>query len=193
MQEIRNNEPQYLGWRQRWPSSTTQFVVGGADETDNELLSTTEFGFKSLGLRRVYFSSFRPIPDTPLQDTPPTLPKRELRLYQASYLLRDYGYTMEELPFESDGNLPFHTDPKVLWADKFLRQEPLELNYADYDRLLRIPGVGRKSAQAIIKARIMCRINTIDEIAHIGINVMRMSPYVLLNGKRPPFQQSFLT
>jgi len=179
--DIRETEPPTNGWHHKWPSSTTQFVVGATDESDHELLATTEFGYKKLGLGRVYFSPFRPIPDTPLQDASPTNTRRELRLYQASFLLRDYGFTLDELPINGSGFLPLHTDPKVLWANNFLRPEPVELNNADYDHLLRIPGIGRKSALAIIKVRKIGRITAINEIAQLGIKIVRISPYILKN------------
>ncbi len=80
-------------------SSTTELVVGPAGERDVEILSTTEFLHRQLKLARVYFSAFRPIPDTPLDNEPATDPARQFRLYQASFLLRDYEFDVEELPF----------------------------------------------------------------------------------------------
>jgi predicted DNA-binding helix-hairpin-helix protein len=191
VQDIRETEPPINGWHHKWPSSTTQFVVGAANESDHELLTTTEFGYHKLGLGRVYFSPFRPIPDTPLQDAAPTNTRRELRLYQASFLLRDYGFTLDELPIDDSGFLPLDTDPKVLWANNFLSQELVELNDADFAHLLRIPGIGRKSALAIIKARKIGRLTTINDLAQLGIKIMRISPYILINGRRPPHQLSF--
>ncbi|MBN1262111.1 MAG: radical SAM protein [Anaerolineae bacterium] len=94
------------------PSMTTQFVVGAAGESDVELLLTTEQLTRRLGLARAYFSIFSPVPDTPLEMLPPASLTRQRRLYQASFLLRDYGFAAEELPFAQDGNLPLETDPK---------------------------------------------------------------------------------
>ncbi len=96
---------------------TTQFVVGAVDETDLELLSTTASLQNELHLGRAYFSAFRPVPDTPFENEPPTPPLRQHRLYQASFLLRDYGFDLEDLPFEpASGNLPLTIDPKLAWA-----------------------------------------------------------------------------
>jgi predicted DNA-binding helix-hairpin-helix protein len=110
------------------PSSTTEFVVGAAGEHDVEILSTTEYLHRQLKLARVYFSAFRPIHDTPLDNLPATDPARQLRLYQASFLLRDYGFEVEELPFAGEGDLPTHTDPKRAWADEHLTHAPVEIN-----------------------------------------------------------------
>ena len=89
VEEIRRTQPKYKGWKGHWPSSVTQFVVGGAGESDLELLTTTDYLYHHLGLRRAYFSPFDPISNTPLENQPPTPIIREHRLYQASFLLRD--------------------------------------------------------------------------------------------------------
>ena len=122
--EIRRSTPPVHTWNGHWPSTVTQFVAGGADESDTELLSTTSWLMKNVRLQRAYFSAFNPIRDTPLENKPATDPMREHRLYQASFLLRDYGFAMEELPFEQDGNLPLQQDPKLLWAYEHLRENP---------------------------------------------------------------------
>jgi len=140
--QIRNKLPAHQGWNNRWPSSVTQFVVGGAGESDLELLQTTEYLYRELRLKRTYFSPFSPIPDTPLENLAPTSPQREHRLYEASFLLRDYGFSVEELPFEESGNLPGHVDPKLAWALANLSDKPIELNQASRQELLRIPGIG---------------------------------------------------
>jgi predicted DNA-binding helix-hairpin-helix protein len=188
VEEIRRTKPAYLGWNGRWPSSTTQFVVGGVGETDLELLATTEGLYKQLYLRRAYFSAFRPITDTPMEHLPPESPRREHRLYQASFLLRDYGFAMEELPFNASGNLPLNSDPKAAWAYVHLSNHPVEINHADQNELLRIPGIGPKSAAAIIKARRYQRFHDLSELGKLGIRASRAAPYVLLDGKRPAYQ-----
>src|SRR5512137_26669 len=139
--EIRHTQPTYMGRNGHWPSSVTQFVAGGSGESDLELLSTTSYLYNHLGLRRVYFSPFSPIPNTPLENQPPTPIIREHRLYQASFLLRDYGFELEELPFEVDGGLPSQTDPKLAWARRNLIEQPVEINGADRLQLLHIPGI----------------------------------------------------
>ncbi|RPI24534.1 MAG: radical SAM protein, partial [Chloroflexota bacterium] len=148
--EIRHSQPSYRGWNGRWPSTVTQFVVGGAGESDLELLSTTEYLHRNLHLGRAYFSAFNPIPDTPLEEQPAENPMREHRLYQASFLLRDYGFSLEDMPFENSGHLPLDTDPKLAWAQVNLTGNPVDINRADRHELMRIPGIGPKSADAIL-------------------------------------------
>src|SRR5512145_1026164 len=131
VEEIRQSQPASRGWKGRWPSTTTQFVAGGADESDLELLTTTDWLMKNVRLKRAYFSAFHPIEDTPMENKPAVDPMREHRLYQASFLLRDYGFDLEEMPFAQDGNLPLPTDPKLAWAQLNLVERPLEINKAD--------------------------------------------------------------
>lgn len=190
--EIRRRRSPNKSWNGQWPSSVTQFVVGAVGDTDVELLSTTEHLYKSLNLGRVYYSRFNPIMDTPLENVPPTSIKREHRLYQASYLLRDYNFTLEELPFCDDGCLPAEKDPKLLWAEINLANQPVEINKAEYSELLRIPGIGPKGAKSIINARKIHPLMFLDDLKKLGINHQRAVPYILLNGKRPPYQSAFL-
>jgi predicted DNA-binding helix-hairpin-helix protein len=194
MDEIRRSQPRQLTWKGYWPSSVTQFVVGGAGESDVELLSTSDFLYNELHVKRAYFSAFTPQPDTPLENHPPTSPKRELRLYQASFLLRDYGFTAEEMPFDEHGNLPLHEDPKLAWAQANLSAYPVNINQASRDELLRIPGIGPKSAGAILAARRtgqQIRLHDLGDLYKIGVNANRAAPFILLDGKRPGFQLKF--
>ena len=151
--EIRKTQPPDKGWNGRWPSSVTQFVAGGSGESDLELLTTTDYLYHHLGLRRAYYSPFSPVPDTPLENQPPTPVIREHRLYQASFLLRDYGFDVEELPFEADGRLPLQTDPKLAWAQRNLSENPIEVNLAERQALMRVPGIGAKGAESILRIR----------------------------------------
>jgi len=167
-------------------SSTTEFVVGPAGEPDVELLSVTEYLHRQLGLARVYFSAFRPVPDTPLDNVAPTDDTRRIRLYQASFLIRDYGFGLEELPFTANGNLPLHVDPKRAWAEAHLREAPLEVNTASRQELLRVPGIGAKGADRILAARRRGRLRSLEDLRGVGVaNVTRAAPYLLLDGKRP--------
>ena len=186
--EIRRDQPDILGWRGHWPSSVTQFVVGAVGENDLELLHTTDYLYHKFHLRRAYFSPFDPIPDTPLENQPAESVKREHRLYEASFLLRDYGFGLEELPFEGDGNLPLDTDPKLAWAQTNLSETPLEINRASRSQLLRIPGIGPKSADAILSGRRQNKISSLVDLRKIGINPSRAAPFILLDGKKPSYQ-----
>ncbi len=190
VEEIRKSEPSYKGWNGRWPSTTTQFVVGGADESDLELLTTTAWLNKNVRLKRAYFSAFNPISDTPLENKAPTDPLREHRLYQASFLLRDYGFDLEDLPFVDDGFLPLRADPKQAWAQIHLKEKPIEINHADRIELLRIPGIGIKGAEAILHARRSNKLNDLSSLRKLGVAAERAAPFILLNGKRTEHQPS---
>ncbi|MCA9968651.1 MAG: radical SAM protein [Anaerolineales bacterium] len=188
IEAIRQSQPAHLGWNGRWPSSTTQFVVGGADESDVELLSTAEYMHKQLKLARVYYSRFTPVRDTPLENRPAENPLREHRLYQASFLFRDYDFALEEMPFDQAGRLPLDTDPKLAWAVANLRQAPVEVNRADRDSLLRVPGIGPKGADAILRARRLGTLREVRDLQQIGVQTKRLRPFVLLDGRRPTYQ-----
>jgi predicted DNA-binding helix-hairpin-helix protein len=188
--EIRRTQPASRGWQGHWPSSVTQFVAGGSGESDLELLSATQYLYRQLGLKRTYYSPFDPIPDTPLENQPPTPLIREHRLYQASFLLRDYGFELEELPFEADGTLPLQRDPKLAWAQRNLVEQPIEINRADRLKLLRIPGIGLKGAAAILQARHLAKINDVTSLRKLGICTEKASPYLLINGRRADHQLS---
>lgn len=174
-------------------SLVTQFVVGAVGDTDLELLSISERLYRRLGLQRAYYSAFNPIEETPFADIAPTSPTREHRLYQASFLLRDYDWDVEDLPFVGEGNLRLDVDPKRAWADDHLRHSPVEVMRADRRELMRVPGIGPKGAQAIINARRRGRLADLGHLRTIGIRgPQRAAPYILLDGRRPPHQLSFL-
>jgi predicted DNA-binding helix-hairpin-helix protein len=187
---IRKEEPPANAWKGTWPSTVTQFVVGGADEADLEILSTTEVLHRQMGLTRAYFSAFNPVPETPLENKLPTPLVRQNRLYQASYLLRDYGFSMEELPFENSGNLPLNIDPKLAMAQRNFSHNPIEINVASREQLLRIPGIGPKGVSLILKERREHKFTNLDHLRKMGIKPHKAAPFILLNGKRPPQQLS---
>lgn len=190
VEQIRTSMPSHLGWNGHWPSSTTQFVVGGAGEHDIELLSTTEKLNQQVRLARAYYSGFNPVEGTPLENMPPVNPWRQHRLYQASFLLRDYAFNLEEMPFNPEGDLPLKTDPKQAWADQNLREGQVEINRAERIELLRVPGIGPKGANRIILARKQHRICSLDDLKALGIRPSRAAPYILLDGWKPPVQLS---
>jgi predicted DNA-binding helix-hairpin-helix protein len=187
---IRRTQPPVHTWNGRWPSTTTQFVVGAAGESDLELMTTTAALNQQVHLARAYFSGFNPIEGTPLENLDPVNPWREHRLYQASFLLRDYGFDLEELPFAGDGNLPLGTDPKLAWARDNLSQAPIEINQAGRHELLRIPGVGPKTAEIILSARRSNKIRGLNDLRRLGIPVDKAAPFLLLDGHRTPLQLS---
>jgi len=192
IEKIRNTQPPHKGWSGHWPSSVTQFVVSAVGESDLDLLVTTQYLYKQLHLKRAYYSSFNPISDTPLENVPPGSPVREHRLYEASFLLRDYGFNLEELPFNQSGHLPLDVDPKYAWAQSNLLAHPIEVNKADMSTLLRIPGIGPKGAKSIVSARIKNKLKNAEELTIFGINMRRAAPFILVDGKSASFQMSFL-
>ncbi len=188
VEEIRRSEPAHKGWNGRWPSTVTQFVAGGSDESDLELLTTTDWLMKNVRLTRAYYSAFFPIRDTPMENKAAVDPLREHRLYQASFLLRDYGFDLEEMPFVQNGNLPLATDPKLAWAQQNLQGKPLEINQAEQSELLRIPGIGPKGADAILRARRAGKLKDLAALKKLGIVTARAAPFVVLDGRRPERQ-----
>jgi predicted DNA-binding helix-hairpin-helix protein len=187
VEEIRQTQ-RANSWNGRWPSSVTQFVVGAVGESDLELLTTSAYLLNTLRLSRTYYSAFSPVTNTPLEENPAEDPLRQHRLYQASFLMRDYGFDLEEMPFNQDGNLPLTADPKRAWAEAHLSDSPVELNKADRETLLRVPGIGPKSAEVIVSARQRSRIKGLVDLKALGVNSSRPAPFVLLDGKRPEYQ-----
>lgn len=167
---------------------TTQFVVGAAKEPDREIMATAAWLYKQLDLRRAYYSAFQPVVNTPLEGETPTPPLREHRLYQSDWLLRQYGFQLEELVFDEEGNLPQEADPKIMWAKAHPERFPIEINRADRWELLRIPGVGPRSASRILKLRREQKLHDLSDLQKIGAVAERAAPYILLDGRRPMSQ-----
>lgn len=182
--QIRRDNPQ-----QRLANTVTQFVVGAVGDTDLELLSLSERLYGQLNLSRVYYSGFHPVEQTPLEHVAAVDPMREHRLYQASFLLRDYGFGLEDLSFERGENLRQDVDPKRAWAEVNLRHAPIDLQTADREALLRVPNIGPQSADAIIRARAAHRLVDVSQLKALGVKAVEsLAPYILLDGKRPAQQ-----
>jgi predicted DNA-binding helix-hairpin-helix protein len=183
--DIRKQHP-----HEKLAGTVTQFVVGAVGDTDLELLSLSSQLYRNLGLRRVYYSPFHPVEQTPLENVAPTPTIREHRLYQASFLLRDYAWDVEDLPFSDHGNLPTTVDPKKAWADAHLRNNPVDLRTAERAQLLRVPGIGPKSADSLLRARTQGKITSLADLRKIGIAAPEnAAPYILIGGRRPPVQE----
>jgi predicted DNA-binding helix-hairpin-helix protein len=163
-------------------SLTTQFVVGAVGESDRELLETVQRAHRELGLWRAYFSAFHPIDKSPFSEMPAEDPTRALRLYQSDFMIRDYGFRYDELPFDEQGLLPRDKTPKQAWAERNLH-EPIELNRAPRHLLLRVPGIGPKSADKIIAARREASLHDIAQLKALGVTTGWAAPYVLLDGR----------
>src|SRR6266699_3177876 len=169
----------------------TQFVVGAVGDTDLELLSLSSSLYHQYGLTRAYYSGFSPVIQTPFENLLATDPLREHRLYQASFLLRDYGWNVEDFPFLPDGNMELELDLKRAWAERYLRQAPIEIMIANRQQLLRIPGIGPVGADAILKARRQGRLTSMSDLQKLGIRAPEQtSPYILLDGHRPAMQMN---
>jgi predicted DNA-binding helix-hairpin-helix protein len=184
---LRQNQHRLEPWVKR-PSLTTQFVVGPAGESDRELLSTVNTLYQEAHLARAYYSPFNPIRGTILENTPKTPPLREHRLYQADWLLRFYGFKVNELPFDEQGHLPLDRDPKLSWAQIHLSQQPVEVNRAGRAELLRVPGIGPKTVEAILAARRTGRLSEVGDLKKLGVQTERANPFILLNGRRANYQ-----
>ena len=139
--------------------TSTQFVVGAADETDREVVAYMGGLYGRLGFRRIYFSAYQrglgdpSIPGEQSRASNADLLAREHRLYQADFLLRTYGFAAEEIGFDSAGNLPLDLDPKEAWARSHPERFPVDLNRADREDLLRVPGLGPVAVRRILAAR----------------------------------------
>lgn len=193
IEDIRRSASPQLAWKHAWPSSCTQFVVGAVGETDLDLLQTTHQLQTQFKITRAYYSNFSPVIHTPFEHLPPSNPWRQHRLYQAFFLLRDYQFDFEELPFNPIGNLNLDKDPKLLWAEAHLQHDPIEINTADYPQLLRIPGIGAVNAKKIIQMRNYGKIREMHTLRKIGIPTTRAARFIVLDGRRPPYQHALFS
>jgi len=163
---------------------TTQVIVGSSDEKDIEILSFSYYLYKNFNLKRVYYSGFFPVINTPLENKEPCSLERQTRIYQADILIRKYKFLPEEIPVDENGNLYLDKDPKLLWAEKNKEFFPVEINKADFYQLIRVPGIGIKTAERIINERKNCKIKDEYMLEKIGVNLKRVSSFITLNGKK---------
>lgn len=163
---------------------STQMIVGASPDTDYQILNLTEGLYRKYALKRVFFSAYTPVIEDsllPSLDTKPPL-LREHRLYQADWLLRFYGFQANELLDEAVPNFNPLLDPKCSWAVNHREQFPVEINRAPYEMLLRVPGIGVRSAQRIVKAR---RAGTLDfqALKKLGVVLKRAQFFITCKGK----------
>ncbi|MEN3034507.1 MAG: radical SAM protein [Aquificaceae bacterium] len=159
-------------------SQISQLMVGVQDEKDKEVLWVVSQVIRNYKVSRFYFSAFHPIPNTPLEQNPPEDPKRELRLYQAEFLLREYGFSFEDFlkVFKND-NLPLDKDPKEVWADLNREIFPVNVNKAPFELLIRVPGIGKVGAKTIIKRRREKMLRSIYDLKGLR-NLSKIARYV---------------
>lgn len=163
---------------------TIQFVVGATPDTDRSLLGTITALKTGGGVHHPHFSAFRPISDTPLEGAPATPALREHRLYQAAYLLGDYGFAPEEVVYEPSGNLPLALDPKAAWALAHPEHFPVEVGTASYEALVRVPGIGPLAARRIITGRNEVAFRGLGDLRKIGVVTTRAGGFLTLRGRR---------
>lgn len=173
------NAPKFVSGGQ-----STQMIIGATGETDYQIVNVAESLYQKFDLRRVFYSAFvhvnedKELPALP--GGPPLL--REHRLYQADFLLRFYGFTAQELLSEDRPNFNVFFDPKCDWALRHLEFFPVEINRAPYQMILRIPGIGVKSAQRIIQARKNGNLN-FEDLRKIGVVLKRALYFITCCGK----------
>ena len=163
---------------------STQMIVGASPETDYHILKLTEGMYHKYGLKRVFYSAYIPVAEDtrlPALDTKPPL-LREHRLYQADWLLRYYRFHVDELLSEDRPNFNIYLDPKCDWALRHLDTFPVEINRASYQTLLRVPGIGYKSAQRIVAARRDAAL-TFDDLKKIGVVLKRALYFITCSGR----------
>lgn len=163
---------------------STQMIIGATPETDYQLMSVTEYMYKQFKMKRVFYSAFVDVNhniDAPAPVGPNPL-LREHRLYQADWLLRFYGFNVKELLNENYPNFNVVLDPKCDWAVNHLELFPVEIMRADYYTLLRVPGLGVKSARRIMSARRYGVID-FDGLKRMGVVLKRAAYFITCNGK----------
>ncbi|WP_461419227.1 putative DNA modification/repair radical SAM protein [Gudongella sp.] len=162
---------------------TTQLIVGATSDSDYRILNLSENLYQGYGLKRVYYSAFVPVSTNPLLpqiSAPPLL--RENRLYQADWLLRFYGFQAAELLSEDKPDFDLLLDPKCDWALRNMHLFPLEINRADYQLLLKVPGIGVKSARRIISSRRFAKVG-FDDLKKMGVALKRAKHFITIDGR----------
>lgn len=167
-----------------YPNSThtTQLIVGANNETDKEILGRMEKIYKKTDLKRSYFSAFSPVEGTEFENKKECSTDRTAKLYHTDSLLNSYKYKLKELVFEKDDKLSLETDPKILAANN-MDIFPIEINLAPFVELIRVPGIGVKSAKKIIAIRKKHKFQNKEELRKLGVVVERAEPYIKISGE----------
>ncbi len=199
-QELRKNAPKLRKFAPAGQS--TQMIIGATDESDKTILQTSDMLYAKPGMKRVYYSGYIPVNTTdtrlPTLKQPPLV--RENRLYQADWLLRFYGFKVDEIVDDRYPNLDLEVDPKLSWALRHPEHFPVDVNTADYAMLLRIPGVGVKSAKTIVMARRFSRLSSVD-LKKIGVVMKKAKffitclelPFMTVHETSPEYVRKVLT
>ena len=163
---------------------TMQFVVGATPDADQSLIGTVARLRRGGGVRGAHFSAFRPIARTPMEHVPAAPAMREHRLYQASHLLSDYGFTADEIVYEPSGNLSLASDPKTSWALANPDRFPIDVTTAGYEELVRVPGIGPVAARRIVARRRGLVIRNLTDLRGLGVLTGRAAGFLMLRGRR---------
>ena len=163
---------------------STQMIIGASGETDKQIIKTSEGLYRTFKMKRVYFSAYIPVSDSPLLPSVFTAPPltREHRLYQADWLLRFYGFRADEILDDANPNLDPDLDPKIAWALRNIDKFPVEVNKASMDEILRIPGVGTVSALRIIRQRKVAAVKY-EDLKKMGVVLKRARYFLTCMGK----------
>lgn len=159
-------------------------IIGASPESDWEVMQKANQLYQDYQLKRVYYSGYVPIsndhrlPD--LTTAPPVL--RENRLYQTDWLLRFYGFSLDEILNANHTNLEADMDPKLAWALRNLHAFPVDINHAEYEMILRIPGLGVKSAKKIVAARRFSKLN-LEHLRKFGVMLNRAKFFLTCDGQ----------
>lgn len=160
---------------------TTQMIIGASPESDGRILRLTESLYSNMHLKRVYYSSYVPVVKSNKLPSVGAGLLREHRLYQADWLIRFYGFNVKEI-CDEDENLPKEYDPKCAWALKNMHLFPIEVNTAPLEMLLRVPGIGAKSAYRITEARKFTSLD-FDNLIKMRIVIKRAKHFITCKGK----------
>lgn len=191
MQQIRQGIVQHKQEQTLFPKApsfvpagqTTQMIVGASGENDLQILRLSAALYQKFSMKRVYFSAYVPVNEDarlPQIAQPPML--RENRLYQADWLMRFYGFEASELLDETNPNFDPDYDPKVIWAFRHPEQFPKEINTASYQQLLRVPGIGVRSARRIVSARKTARLD-FEDLLRMHVSLKRAQYFITCKGK----------
>lgn len=163
--------------------STTQFVVGMGDESDRDTLALAHSLWRERAIHHPHFAAFRPIEDTPLEGAPEAPAVRERRLYEADFLLRQYGFSPAEIVFGTGGNLPLSRDPKLTWALAHPERYPVDLASANREEMLRVPGLGPKTVERLLERRRDAASVTLRDLGKLGAATRRAGGFAAFRGR----------
>ena len=164
---------------------STQMIVGADASTDRDILNLSTNLYGNYGLRRVYYSAFSPIPDASAALPPQKAPLvREHRLYQADWLMRFYDFAKDEIALDGSGNLDLTMDPKLAWALQHRAQFPVDLNQAPREMMLRVPGLGVKTVDRLLRARRHGGLR-LEDLVRLRLPMTKIAPFIVTADHHP--------